>query len=124
MCGWGEKAEHVLSLGVAGGSDGELDEERRLAYVGRHAFELECLEARPAQESRMLGREATQKLGDILIGVLGAKRLLLRRSHLRNSVLTDRLVRWPVLFLAFRGLERTRSGSAIAKRHQKAKLTQ
>jgi hypothetical protein len=75
-----------------------------LAYVGRHAFELECLEAGPAQECRVLRREAAEELGNVLIRVISAKRLLLRRSNLRDSVLADCLVRWPVLFLAFRGL--------------------
>ena len=107
------KKAHVLSLGVTRGSSGELDEERRLAHIGRYTLELECLEARPAQEGRMLRCEAAQELGDILIGVLSAKRLLLR-SQLRSSVLADCLVCRPVPFLAFRGLKGARSGSAIA----------
>jgi hypothetical protein len=103
-------------LGVTGRPDGELDEERGLAYVGRYALELECLEARPAKESRVLRREAAEELGNVLIRVFSAKRLLLRRSDLRDSVLADRLVRWPVLFLAFRGLD-MRSRSVIARHH-------
>ena len=55
----------------------------------------------------MLRCEAAQELGDVLIRVLSAtsKRLLLRRSHLRTSMLTDCLVRWPMPFLAFMRLK-------------------
>ena len=87
-------------MGVAGGTEGELDEERRLAHVGGHALELERLEAGPAEEGRVLRGEAPEELGDVLVRVVSAERLLLRRGHLGGGVLADRLVRWPVLFLA------------------------
>ncbi len=87
-------------MGVARGTGGELDEERRLAHVGGHALELEGLEARPAEEGRVLGSEAAEQLCDVLVRVISAERLLLRRGHLRHRVLADRFVGWPVLFLA------------------------
>lgn len=91
-------------MGVAGRTRGELDEERRLAHVGGHAFELECLEARPAEEGGVLGGEAAEELGDVLVRVVSADRLLPGRGDLGHGVLTDRLVRWPMLFLALGGL--------------------
>ena len=107
-----KRRENVLSVGVARGTGGELDEERRLAYVGGHALELESLEARPAEESRVLGGEAAEELGDVLVRVLSTEGLLLRRGYLRHGVLADRLMRWPVLFLAFGGLTRSVSDRA------------
>lgn len=54
----------------------------------------------------MLGGEAAEKLGDVFIRVVGADGLLLGRGHLGHGVLADGLVRWPMLFLAFRGLSK------------------
>ena len=52
----------------------------------------------------MLGGEAAEEFGDVLLRVIGADRLLLDSSHLGHCVLADLFVRWPVLFLAFLGL--------------------
>ena len=91
-------------MGVTRRTGCELDEEGRLADVGGHTFELEGLEAGPAEESGVLGGEAAEELGDVFVWVLGADGLLLGRGHLGHGVLADGLVRWPMLFLALRGL--------------------
>jgi hypothetical protein len=52
----------------------------------------------------MLGGEAAEEFGDVLLRVIGADGLLLDSSHLGHCVLADLFVRWPVLFLAFLGL--------------------
>jgi hypothetical protein len=75
-----------------------------LAYVGGYTFELKGLETCPAEEGGMLGGEATEEFCDVFIRVVGADGLLLCRGHLGRGVLADRLVRWPVLLLAIRGL--------------------
>ena len=50
----------------------------------------------------MLGGEAAEKLGDVFVRVVGADGLLLCGCDLGDGVLADGLVRWPMLFLAFR----------------------
>jgi len=92
-----------LSVGVIRRTGGELDEEGRLADVGGDTFELEGLEAGPAEESGVLGGEAAEELGDVFVWVVGADGLLLGRGHLGHGVLADGLVRWPMFFLALRG---------------------
>ena len=91
-------------MGVTRRTGGELDEEGRLADVGGDTFELEGLEAGPAEESGVLGGEAAEELGDVFVWVVGADGLLLGRGYLGNGVLADCLVRWPMLFLALGGL--------------------
>jgi hypothetical protein len=75
-----------------------------LAHIGGHAFELEGLEAGPAEEGCVLGGEAAEELCDVFVRVVGAHGLLLCRGHLRDGVLAEGLVRRPVLLLAFGGL--------------------
>ena len=75
-----------------------------MADVRGHAFELEGLEADPAEESGVLGGEAAEELCDVLVRVVGAHGLLLCRGHLRDGVLAEGFVRRPVLLLAFGGL--------------------
>ena len=91
-------------MGVTRRTGGELDEEGRLPDIGGHTLELEGLEASPAKESGVLGGEAAEKLGDVFVRIVGADGLLLGRGYLGHGVLADGLVRWPVLFLALRGL--------------------
>lgn len=78
-----------------------------MADVGGHAFELEGLEACPAEEGGVLGGEAAEEFGDVLFRVFGADGLLLGRGDLCHGVLADGLVGRPMLLLAFRGLSHT-----------------
>lgn len=98
----------VLPVGIAGWTRGKLDEESRLAHVGGHAFELERLEACPAEEGGVMGGEAAEELGDVFVRIVGADRLLLDGGHLGHGVLADLFVGRPVLSLALGGLERER----------------
>ena len=96
-----------------------------MADVGGHAFELEGLEARPAEEGGVLGGEAAEELCDVLFRVVGADGLLLGRGDLCDGVLADGLVGRPMLLLAFRGLSTSISPtSGKGKREKGITLTQ
>lgn len=77
----------------------EFDQEGVLADIGGHPLELERLEAGPAEKRGVAGHELPEALDEALVHRAGA-RLLFRRRDLRDGVLADGLVGWPVRFLA------------------------
>ncbi len=78
----------------------EFDQEGVLADVRGHPLELERLEAGPAEKGGVCGHKLPEALDEAVVHSAGA-RLLFRRRDLRDGVLADGLVRWPVGFLAF-----------------------
>ena len=77
----------------------QLNKQSFLAYVSGETLELEGLEASPSEERIVGRREFAEVLCDILVNVAVSCGVGCNLFHLRNGVLADSLVPWPVDFL-------------------------
>lgn len=70
----------------------QLNKESALAYVSGDTFQLECLKASPSEEGVVCRREFAEAPRNVFVNVTVTRGIGCNLLHLRDCVLTDRLV--------------------------------